>query len=56
MNYEKKDQWNLSDEAKVIDKVIGCARELGANGLILEVSQPQRDGPASMRGTAIVLT
>jgi hypothetical protein len=56
VNYEKKDQWNLSDETKLIDKVIGCARELGANGLILEVSQPQLNGPVSMRGTAIVLT
>ena len=56
VNYEKKDQWNLADETKLIDKVIGCARELGANGLILEVSQPQLNGPVSMRGTAIVLT
>ena len=56
VNYEKKDQWNLSGETKLIDKVIGCARGLGANGLILEVSQPQLNGPVSMRGTAIVLT
>ena len=56
VNYEKKDQWNLSDETKLIDKVIGCARGFGANGLILEVSQPQLNGPVSMRGTAIVLT
>jgi hypothetical protein len=54
VNYEKGGQWNLSHETKLIDKVIRRARELGANGLILQVSQPQSSGPVSMRGTAIV--
>ena len=55
-SYEKNDQWNLSDETKLIDKIIGSARQLGANGLILQVSQPQSSGPVSMQGTAIVQT
>lgn len=54
VNYEKGGQWNLSHETKLIDKVIRRARELGANGLILQISQPQSSGPVSMRGTAIV--
>ena len=56
LNYEKNGQWNLSHETKLIDKVIRRAREIGANGLILQVSQPQLSGPVSMRGTAIVLS
>ena len=54
VNYEKGGQWNLSHETKLVDKVIRRAGELGANGLILQVSQPQSSGPVSMRGTAIV--
>lgn len=56
LNYDKNVQWNLSQETKLIDKVIRRAREIGANGLILQVSQPQLSGPVSMRGTAIVIS
>ena len=55
LNYDKNGQWNLSHETKLIDKVIRRVWEIGANGLILQVSQPQLSGPVSMRRTAIVI-